>query len=921
MNRPRPTVLVALVGTALIGSGLLAAPVAQAAAPPPRPGRAADLDVLYVGAHPDDEASRLSTFGEWRERFGTRTGVVTITRGEGGGNAVGPEEGPALGLIREREERAAVGTAGVADVYNLDEVDFYYSVSAPLHQEAWDDRETLGRLVRVIRSTRPEVVMTMDPTPSPGNHGGHQESALLAAEAYQVAGDPKAFPEQLTRDGLRAFAPSKLLTNANDSVVTPGAPGRSCTTSFTPAVSADDVYGVWSGRRARSGDTWAQVERDAQRAYASQGWSGFPDVAADPAALGCDYVRQVESRVPFARGDGSRGAARASTILLGATRQAPGGLPLGTGLDVSTSDFDVVPGGTSRVRVKVTAPRRALRAARATLDLPRGWTSPTRVVRLGDVRAGRTVERTVTVRAPENATTGQKVVVGVDVTSGRRSGYGNQQLAVVPAAEGTQQLLPQVRVFERWATERGLDQLRGGVRPVLTLPTGGSRTVGVDVTNHGTRTESGTVALELPTGFAADVASRPYSGLAAGGTTRVDFVVRNDDPTLPTSDKGGEAGDHGYTIRTTSSSGTSTTEPALELVPATTADDTTAPTLDGVVGEDEYSSRIDLSRRWEGEDCTSAADCSATGWVTRSGDALYVAAVVTDDTLGTRLDAADCKRHWRTDSVEIAVDPTGASENTSTTFKAAVLPTTAEGVACASRDADNRQGPIGRFPQVGGAAAPAAGDGGTAPGFQAVSRLSAPYTGYVVETRIPFSALPATLDPEKAALNVFVYDSDTQDKTGQTRLGWSTWGGVQGDPYRWGRLRVGGDAPAAVRTREPDLDFEGLDSLDSPQSVAQAVRTGVALSGLRQARPARSARLVLARGRGRAVIARLDVRGAGVAHVSALDARGRVVAQTTRTLQPGTRRVRLTAPRATRVLVGYAARAGGTTSTAVRVRR
>ena len=106
-----------------------------------------------------------------------RTGVITITRGEGGGNAVGPEEGPALGLIREREERAAVAKAGITDVYNLDEVDFYYTVSEPLTAQVWDHEEALGKAVRILRQTRPEVVVTMNPAPSPGQHGNHQEAA------------------------------------------------------------------------------------------------------------------------------------------------------------------------------------------------------------------------------------------------------------------------------------------------------------------------------------------------------------------------------------------------------------------------------------------------------------------------------------------------------------------------------------------------------------------------------------------------------------------------------------------------------------------------------------------------------------------------------------------------------------------------
>ena len=193
----------AMGSAALLSVGTLVAPPQVSAAPAtPRvdpPASEADLDVLYVGAHPDDEAGRLSIFGEWAERFGAKTGVVTITRGEGGGNAIGPEEGPALGLIREREEREAVGRVGITDVYNLDKVDFYYSVSAPLHQQAWGARETLGRLVRVVRQTTPDIVMAMNPAPSPGNHGGHQEAALLAIEAFYAAGDPSQFAKQITR--------------------------------------------------------------------------------------------------------------------------------------------------------------------------------------------------------------------------------------------------------------------------------------------------------------------------------------------------------------------------------------------------------------------------------------------------------------------------------------------------------------------------------------------------------------------------------------------------------------------------------------------------------------------------------------------------------------------------------------------------
>lgn len=867
-------------------------------APPTSP---ADLDVLFVGAHPDDESGRLSMFGEWRERFGARTGVVTITRGEGGGNAVGPEEGPALGLIREHEERDAVGRAGVTDVYNLDKVDFYYSVSAPLHQQAWDAEETLGRLVRVIRQTRPEVITTMTPAPSPGNHGGHQEASLLAIEAYQVAGDPEAFPKQITDEGLTPFAPSKILTTG--ALGTATGTGPDCATAFTPTNPADDVYGVWSGREStRYGTTWAQVERDAQREYASQGWSGFPDVNPDPDELGCDYMAQIDARVPFTRGDLTAEAAASATMLEGAVLRAHDGLPLGSGLDLATPDLEVAPGTSTTLTLTVTAPEdQALLRARASLEVPKGWVAGRPTLRFGTVPAGETRSRTVKVTAPAGAATNKRILVGARVSSpGFGSGYTDQQLQVVPLVSGTQQLLPQVRIFHEWAQAHGVEQLQGTVPPVLTLPSVGARTVVIDVTNNDTDARSGRVTLDLPDGFSATPKRRSYDALAPGESTQVRFRVTNTDDSLETSMQGG---DYAYTVTTTSDGGAAAvSRPALELVPATavTQPSSGSPKLDGTIGADEYTAEIDLSRLWEGTACADAADCSATGHLARHGDDLYVAADVTDDTMGTLLSKSDCKRHWRVDSVEIAIDPDGRSENTSSTFKAAVLPETDDGGPCAARDADNHQGPIRS----------------TAPGVRIAATMKDDGTGYVVEAKIPARAFPSTIDPDRVGFNMFVYDSDTQDKTGQTRIGWSTWGGVQGDPYRWGRLTFPDWSPPKVETQEPVLPLEALNSLDSPQSIAQAVRTRVALAGLPAADPKATGRLEAARLDGDVVKARVRVGAAGTAHLFALDADGAVVGSKNLDLAPGVRRVPMRVDGdPVRVLLGYAPDAGGSTST------
>jgi hypothetical protein len=176
----------------------------------------------------------------------------------------------------------------------------------------------------------------------------------------------------------------------------------------------------------------------------------------------------------------------------------------------------------------------------------------------------------------------------------------------------------------------------------------------------------------------------------------------------------------------------------------------------------------------------------------------------------------DAKRHWRTDAVEIAIDPLGTGENTSSTFKVGVFPTTDEGGPAAYRDADAFQGSVAE----------------TAPGFAVASTVSEPYTGYVLETCFPYDALPAPVDPDSMAMNIFIYDSDTEDLTGQTRLGWSTYGGVQGDPYRWGHVNlVGYTRSDGGAVEPPQMPLDVAESVHSPQSILQAAGDGVPLGG------------------------------------------------------------------------------------------
>ncbi|MGP5683446.1 PIG-L family deacetylase [Brachybacterium alimentarium] len=194
-----------------------------------------DLDILYIGAHPDDEAWTLAAFGQWNEFADQKAGVITVTRGEGGGNAVGLEEGPELGLIRETEERTAVGYAGIEHVFNLDAVDFFYTLSAPLTYDVWDGAEILSRVIRVVRATRPDVIVTMNPSAVEGNHGNHQQAAMFAVEAYHLAGREDVFPEHF-EEGLAPFSPSRILRSGSTAAPGPDpTPSRRDTSPRWPA--------------------------------------------------------------------------------------------------------------------------------------------------------------------------------------------------------------------------------------------------------------------------------------------------------------------------------------------------------------------------------------------------------------------------------------------------------------------------------------------------------------------------------------------------------------------------------------------------------------------------------------------------------------------------------------------------------------
>lgn len=224
------------------------------------------VDVLFVGAHPDDDSMATATLS----RYAPSVAVVSATRGEGGGNAVGLEGGAALGVIREAEQRAALRQLDITQVYYLERRDFGFTTSPAAAEKDWGHDGTLERLVRYVRTLRPETMITLQPY---YGHGHHQYIARLATEAFLKASDPGVFPEQLQDEGLEPWQPRKLLFAAED--------GKG-----EVVVQADD--------------TTLAREREALREYRSQGWDTQPPTQPDKETFvtGFDLDAQLDVSEP-----------------------------------------------------------------------------------------------------------------------------------------------------------------------------------------------------------------------------------------------------------------------------------------------------------------------------------------------------------------------------------------------------------------------------------------------------------------------------------------------------------------------------------------------------------------------------------------------------------------------------------------------
>lgn len=204
----------------LIFGGDLAAQTKEAPALLP-PDARYKADILVVVAHPDDETEVSAYLAQQIDQYHRHVAIVYGTRGNSGGNAEGYEQAAALGAEREIEARRADAFLGISDVWFLNGPDTPgQNVLRSL--ETWNHGAALDQMVRLVRLTRPEVILTWLPHYVAGeNHGDHQAAGVIATEAFDLAGDPTWFPEQVAvprdhlgvanlMEGLHPWQPKKI---------------------------------------------------------------------------------------------------------------------------------------------------------------------------------------------------------------------------------------------------------------------------------------------------------------------------------------------------------------------------------------------------------------------------------------------------------------------------------------------------------------------------------------------------------------------------------------------------------------------------------------------------------------------------------------------------------------------------------------
>ena len=517
--------------------------------------------VLYVAAHPDDENTRLLAYLA-NDRHVTAA-YLSVTRGGGGQNLIGTEQGELLDVVRTEELLSARALDGAEQRFTRMR-DFGYSKTAAETLAIWDHEQALADVVRVIRTFQPDVIVARFDE-EPPNHGHHTASAILAREAFGAAADATRFPEQL-RDGVEPWKAERLVRNvptwregpppADALVLDVGtydprlglgyadlaARSRSQHksqgfgvagergpiierfVSVAGSVPTTDILDGIELGWGRFGTAGAPVTRalDAARA----GLERDRPERALPALLDAQHALESLPDEPRVR------EARAAVVPIIAACA-------GLFVRATAAQAGVVPGGTVPIRIEIAQRRPAELTLRA-VEVP--GAPPQRIDEPLDLDAKREV--TFDVRVPPDAAVSTPYWLAEPALPGRQivrdarligEPEGPPALtATITVASGDRTVRLPVPVVYAWTDPVQGERTRPFLvvppatltpaRQAVLLPNGQTSTVALRV-RAGRDAVEGDVMLPLPEGWRAEPVSRPVRLARAGEETTVTFAV------------------------------------------------------------------------------------------------------------------------------------------------------------------------------------------------------------------------------------------------------------------------------------------------------------------------------------------------------------------------------------------------------------
>ncbi len=468
--------------------------------------------VLMIGAHPDDEDTELLTILVRHE--GAEAAYLSLSRGEGGQNLIGPELFEGLGLIRTEELLAARSLDGARQYFGR-EFDFGYSKTIEETARFWPRDSVLKDIVRIIRRFRPQIVVSVwSGTPRDG-HGHHQMAGWAAQEAFRIAGDPTRFPELSTEEHLAAWQPQKLFRSSRFD------PGATTITldggMLDPDVGQSYRQIAMRGRSLHRSQDMGQLQEpgpSAARLMVVDPRTGGP---ADGLWAGIDTTVSGLDQSGIEATDQRRHAATATAARNNLV------------FDAWTSDGRIIPGQPIVVKLIAWNAGAAPVDVSMALDAPAGWTvgacaSPRMTVAPGTLAS---CDVPVTVAPGAESTTPYFLRVdrgpsALYVWSGSPASWGEPFEPPVMSGRFTfsGQGIPGNQILSRPVQHRYRDQAIGEIRePVFVVPRidvkldPPARVWATDWTTpreftvtlqHGSaETTSGSVTLELPKGWPA----------------------------------------------------------------------------------------------------------------------------------------------------------------------------------------------------------------------------------------------------------------------------------------------------------------------------------------------------------------------------------------------------------------------------------